>query len=52
MTTYDFENDIVWCGCFIGNLYDFENQVETTHKNNEEFLKEYRAVIKMIKSLK
>jgi len=52
MTTYCFEDDIVWCGCFKGTLNDFENEVNKTHKNNKQYLKEYLGFINYLKSLK
>ena len=52
MTTYCFDDDIVWCGCFTGTLAEFEARIETTHANNPQWLKEYRAAVAFIKSLK
>lgn len=52
MTTYCFEDDIIWCGCFRGTLKEFEKQVKTTHAENPVHLKEYIGFIKYIKSLK
>jgi hypothetical protein len=52
MTVYDFDNDIIWCGCFKGSLDDFENRVNETHKNNTQYLKEYLGFINYLKSLK
>ncbi len=52
MTTYCFEDDIIWCGCFKGTLQDFENKVNETHKDNELYLKQYLGAINYIKSLK
>ena len=52
MTTYCFENDKIWCGCFTGTLKDFEKQVQKTHKHNENHLKEYIGFINYLKSLK
>ena len=52
MTTYCFDYDIVWCGCFKGTLEEFEKKVEETHKDNQQYLKEYRGAIAYIKSLK
>ena len=51
MTTYCFEDDIIWCGCFKGSLADFEKQVKKTHKNNEKYLKEYLGFINYLKTL-
>jgi hypothetical protein len=52
MTTYCFEDDFIWCGCFKGSLQEFENTVNQTHKDNEQFLKEYIGFINYLKSLK
>lgn len=52
MTTYCFEDGIVWCGCFKGTLEEFENKCKETHKDNEQYLKEYTGAINYIKSLK
>ena len=52
MTTYCFDDDIVWCGCFKGTLQEFEKQVNETHKDNEQYLKEYIGFINYLKSLK
>jgi uncharacterized protein YjbI with pentapeptide repeats len=51
MTTYCFDDDIIWCGCFKGSLESFETKVKETHKNNERYLKEYLGAINYIKSL-
>lgn len=52
MTTYCFEYDIIWCGCFTGTLEEFENEVKTTHEYNKQYLKEYLGFINYLKSLK
>ena len=52
MTTYDFDKDIIWCGCFKGTLDEFEDKVNETHKDNEQYLKEYLGFINYLKSLK
>jgi len=52
MTTYCFEDNYIWCGCWKGSLNDFETRVKETHKNNKQFLSEYIGFIKYIKSLK
>ena len=52
MTTYCFDSDTVWCGCFKGTLEEFEKKVNETHKNNKQYLKEYLGAINYIKSLK
>jgi uncharacterized protein YjbI with pentapeptide repeats len=52
MTTYCFEDDIIWCGCFQGMLEEFEEKVKQTHQNNEKYLKEYIGFIIYLKSLK
>ena len=52
MTTYCFEEDKIWCGCFIGTLEEFEMKVNETHRNNDKYLNEYIGFINYIKSLK
>ena len=52
MTTYCFDSDTVWCGCFNGTLEEFEKKVNETHKINKQYLKEYLGAINYIKSLK
>jgi hypothetical protein len=52
MTTYCFDDDIIWCGCFQGSLAEFESQVNKSHANNERYLKEYSGFINYVKSLK
>jgi uncharacterized protein YjbI with pentapeptide repeats len=52
MTTYCFEDDIIWCGCFRGTLEEFEKKVNETHADNAQYLKEYIGFINYLKSLK
>ena len=52
MTTYCFEDDKIWCGCFTGTLQEFETKVKEIHENNPQYLKEYSGFIKYLKSLK
>ena len=52
MTTYCFEDDIIWCGCFKGTLQEFEDKVNKTHSDNPQHLKEYLGAINYLKSLK
>lgn len=52
MTTYCFEDDKVWCGCFTGTLKEFEKQVKYVHNDNPVHLKEYLGFIEYVKSLK
>jgi hypothetical protein len=52
MTTYCFEDDKIWCGCFAGTLEEFEKEVNKTHANNEQYLKEYNGFINYLRSLK
>jgi len=52
MTTYCFEDDIIWCGCYKGSLDQFEAEVNRTHANNEKYRKEYIGFINYIKALK
>ena len=52
LTTYCFDDDFVWCGCFTGTLEQFEAKVQSTHSNNAQYLAEYMGFINYIKSLK
>jgi hypothetical protein len=52
MTTYCFEDDIIFCGCWNGSLKNFEKRVKKTHKDNEQYLAEYLGFIKYVQSLK
>ena len=52
MTTYCFDDNIIWCRCFKGNLSEFEEKVKETHDNNKQYLKEYLGFIKYLKELK
>lgn len=51
MTTYCFDDDVVWCGCFKGSLFEFEKKVKETHKDNDQYFKEYLGFINYLKSL-
>ncbi|MDR2911470.1 MAG: hypothetical protein LBV47_08955 [Bacteroidales bacterium] len=52
MTTYCFDTDTIWCGCFNGTLEEFKESVQCTHSNNPKYLKEYLGFISYIESLK
>ena len=52
MTTYCFDDDRVWCGCFAGTLKEFENKVKETHKDNKQYLSEYLGFIQYVNSLR
>jgi uncharacterized protein YjbI with pentapeptide repeats len=51
-TTYCFEDDVVFCGCWKGGLTEFKERVEKAHKNNKQFLAEYLGFIEYINKLK
>ena len=51
MTTYCFEDDKIWCGCYTGTLKEFEARVRETHKGNKQYLAEYLGWIKYVKSI-
>ena len=51
MTTYCFDDDVIWCGCWMGSLKDFEKRVKETHKENKQYLAEYLGFIKYVKCL-
>jgi hypothetical protein len=52
ITTYCFEDDKIWCGCYTGTLGQFEKRVERTHKDNKQYRLEYLGWIKYIKMLR
>jgi hypothetical protein len=52
MTTYCFEDDKIWCGCWQGTLDEFEIRVKETHKDNKQYLAEYLGFIKYLRGLK
>ena len=52
MTTYCFEDDKIWCGCWSGTLKEFEERVKDTHKSDPQYLAEYMGFIKYLKVLK
>ena len=52
MTTYNVTQDVVWCGCFKGTLGEFSETVEKTHKENAQYLRDYRAAIAFFKTCK
>lgn len=41
----------VRCGCFFGTIAEFEAKVNETHKNNEQYRKEYIEAIKYVRSI-
>ncbi len=51
MTTYCFEDDIIWCGCFKGTLKEFEAQVKINHATNPLYLMQYLEFVKYCKKL-
>ena len=51
LTTYCFDDDIIWCGYFVGSLADFEKRVSVEHASTK-YLKEYMGFIQYVKSLK
>ena len=52
MTTYNATKDEIFCGCFKGTLEQFEKRVEETHKDNAQYLSEYRSAIAFFKAIK
>lgn len=52
LTTYCFEDDLIWCGCFFGDLEKFEKTVKRVHGNNPQYLQEYMWFIDGIKKMK
>ena len=41
----------VRCGCFFGTIEQFAKKVEDTHKDNAQYLKEYRGAIEYVKAV-
>lgn len=39
----------VRCGCFFGTIAEFEQKVNETHANNEQYRKEYLLAIEYVK---
>jgi len=53
MTTYCFDDDIIWCGCFSGNLKDFAERVREKYPDKKNiYRREYEGFIKYIKAIK
>ena len=53
MTTYLFEDDLIFCGCFKGSLKEFKKRVKETYPDeNNKYRKQYLKFIKYIKFLK
>ena len=42
-------NEQVICGCFRGNLNEFENAVNKTHANNLTYLSDYTKLIELVR---
>ena len=38
----------VVCGCFTGTVKEFSDQIEKTHKDNKEYLEQYRLFCQLI----
>jgi len=36
------------CGCFSGTVKEFSDAIEKTHKNNQEYLEQYRLFCQLI----
>lgn len=51
-TTYCFNTDTIWRGCFKGTLAEFEAEIELTHANNTTHLQEYRGLVSYLKILR
>jgi hypothetical protein len=58
MTTYCFDDNWIWCGCWPdgsytgGTLEEFEEAVKETHEDNPQYLAEYLGFIAYIRSLR
>ena len=52
-TTYSFENDMVWCGCFSGTLKQFIAKVKESYPDKSHIHRiEYDSFISMINKIK
>lgn len=52
--TYFFKtinNIYVHCGCFLGTIIEFEEKVNKTHVDNEQYLNEYLKAIEYVKAI-
>ena len=52
ITTFNADKNIVWCGCYKGTLEEFESKVKETHKDNEQYLREYLGAIEYFKTFR
>ena len=52
MTTYWVEGNKIWCGCFIGTLEKFEDEINKTHQTGTVYHNEYMAVLAYFRALK
>jgi hypothetical protein len=52
MTTYIFDFDKIFCGCFSGTLAEFEARVKEKKANNKKELSEYLDFIEYLKKRK
>ena len=50
-TTYCFDDDKIWCGCWKGSLDEFEQRVRKEHAEHPQYLAEYLGAIGYIRSL-
>ena len=51
LTTYCFDWDKIFCGCFTGTLDEFAAQVARTHPEGSQFRREYDGEITYIRAL-
>ena len=51
MTTYNATDNVVWCGCFIGTIEEFEEQIKKTYKPDSDYCKNYMAAVAYFKAL-
>ena len=53
MTTYCYDDDKIWCGCWQGTLKDFAGRVKKTYPNKKSiYRREYEGFIKFIRAVK
>ena len=51
MTTYCYDDDKVWCGCWSGSLKDFTARVRATYpEKKNQYRREYEAFIKFLRA--
>lgn len=52
VTTFCLKENLVFCGCFSGDLESFSAKVEKTHADNAKYLAQYRSMIAYFTALR